>query len=240
MSEIATTTTLAQLVVDRPGRAQLLESLGLDYCCGGGRSIEEACAKKGLDLEVVISQIKAHDALAPADADVDWTEGSLTDLANHIEGTHHVYLREKLPWLLGLVQKVAKVHGDVHPDYRTLAARFEEFINELASHMMKEEQILFPVIRQMEAEGKPDDFHCGSVKNPIEVMEHEHDDAGDALGEFHRLTNGFTPPPEACNTLLVMMEALRDLEQNMHQHVHKENNILFPRAIELEASLASA
>ncbi|MHC4994519.1 MAG: iron-sulfur cluster repair di-iron protein [Planctomycetota bacterium] len=240
MSDISAQTTIAGLVVERPGRAQLFETLGLDYCCGGGQSLAEACAKKGLDLDVVVSQIVAHDALDPRGEDRDWSTSSLTDLVDHIEGTHHVYLREKLPWLLGLAQKVARVHGDVYPDYRTLACRLEDFIDELGSHMMKEERVLFPAIRQMEAEGRPDTLHCGSVVNPIEVMEHEHDDAGDALGEFSRLTNDFTPPPEACNSLLVMMEALSDLERNMHQHVHKENNILFPRAIELEASLASA
>lgn len=239
MPEINEQTTLAQLVVDRPARAQLLESLSLDYCCGGGRSIDEACAKKNLDPQVIIAKVREFDDQMQAADDTDWTTKTLTDLADHIEATHHAYLREKLPWIFGLIQKVAKVHGAVHPDYRTLATRFEEFIDELGSHMMKEEQILFPVIRQMEADRQPDAFHCGSVKNPIEVMEHEHEDAGDALAEFNRLTSGYTPPPEACNTLRVMMEALKDLEQNMHQHVHKENNILFPAAITLEASLAT-
>jgi len=158
----------------------------------------------------------------------------LTALADHIEATHHAYLRTELPRLCTLTSKVASVHGD--KDVRLAAVRdtLAALAAEMGQHMLKEERILFPMIRQLDASESVPAFHCGSLANPIGQMELEHDQAGAALVQLRALTDGFNPPEWACNTYRAMLDALAHLEQDLHQHVHKENNILFPRAIELE------
>jgi regulator of cell morphogenesis and NO signaling len=170
--------------------------------------------------------------------DVNPAAMTLTQLADHIEATHHAWLRQEFPRLTQMTEKVASVHG--HSDQRlaSVAAIFAALRAEMESHMFKEERILFPLIRQLEASGSAAHSHCGTIANPIRVMEMEHDSAGGAVGEMRTLTDGFTPPAGACNTYRAMLDTLRQLEADLHQHVHKENNVLFPRALELEASLA--
>lgn len=227
-------TTVGDLVKDRPARSRIFEQLKIDYCCGGKLPLAEACAKKGLDAEVVLGQIADADARDEGFADADAM--GLTELADHIEQTHHAYLRAELPRLDFMTRKVAAVHGEGEPRLDEIRETFVAFQQELLSHMMKEEQVLFPLIRQLEQADEPVAFHCGSLANPIRMMEHEHDNAGSALERFAELTDGYTPPEWACNTFRAMYDALADLEQNMHQHVHKENNVLFPKALELEAA----
>ncbi len=231
--------TVGDWVRDRPDRSRVLERLGIDYCCGGKRPLAEACRERGLDVETVVDQLIEPDDAATGDV-TDADALSLTDLADHIEQTHHAYLRRELPRLGAMVRKVAAVHGERCPWMLELDGVFAGFVAELDSHMMKEEQILFPLIRDLEANGSgPDASRAMSVGNPIRVMEHEHDDAGRALERMRTLSNGFAPPADACNTFRAMLDGLAQLEQDMHQHVHKENNVLFPKAIELEARLAA-
>jgi regulator of cell morphogenesis and NO signaling len=163
---------------------------------------------------------------------------SLTELADHIEQTHHTYLRSEFPRLDWLTRKVASVHGEHEPRLRQIRMTFLEFVQELSSHMMKEEQFLFPMLRRLEASKSSVAFHCGSLANPIGQMELEHQSAGSALERFRELSDGYNAPDWACNTFRAMLDALAHLERDMHQHVHKEENILFPRAIKLEAELA--
>jgi regulator of cell morphogenesis and NO signaling len=158
-------------------------------------------------------------------------------LPAHIEQTHHAYLKQELPRLDTLTAKVARVHGPENPNLVRLREIFVEFKAELDSHMAKEEQILFPLCRRLESARSAVASHCGSIQNPIRVMIMEHDHAGNAMEQFRELTDNYTAPEEACNTYIAMFDSLRQLEQDMHQHVHKENNILFPRAIEAEAAL---
>ena len=229
--------TVGQMVTEHPRWARVFEKWGIDYCCGGKKPLPDLCAKKGVELSAVLHDLEggnADDAEAP-----DWSKLSLSKLVDNIITTHHDYLREELPRLNFLIDRVSHVHGEAHPELYEVKAIFDGFRPELEVHMMKEEMILFPLIKELEAASGLPSFHCGSVANPIRMMEAEHDDAGDALTRMRELTDGFTPPEGACNTYRVMLNALAELEVDMHQHVHKENNILFPRAIELEASFGA-
>ncbi|MHB0960384.1 MAG: iron-sulfur cluster repair di-iron protein [Pirellulaceae bacterium] len=234
--------TVGDLVKERPARSRIFEKLRIDYCCGGKLSLADACAKRAHDPHTVLEQIQASDAqAASADAElIDADALSLTDLAAHIEQTHHSYLRSELPRLDAMTQKVYQVHGETESRLAEVRRAFLALYQELSSHMMKEEQILFPMIRQLEsAEGMPA-FHCGSVANPIRQMESEHESAGDALTILRDSTDGYCPPEWACNTYRAMLDGLAHLEWDLHQHIHKENNVLFPKAIRLEAELAVA
>lgn len=237
MSILSTQSTVGELVKDRPARSRVFERLKIDYCCGGKLPLVEACAKKGLDPDVVLQQIQADDAQDAQLIDADAM--GLAELADHIEQTHHAYLRDELPRLEFMTRKVSARHGDREPRLHTIRDTFIGFQQELYAHMMKEERILFPMIRQIDHAARPPQFHCGSLANPIRVMEQEHDSAGDALGRIRQLTDDFTPPEWACNTFRALYDALAALELNMHHHVHKENNVLFPKAIAREAALAA-
>ena len=229
-------TTVGQLVTQRPGRARIFEAFGIDYCCGGKKPLAQAIREKGLDQRTVLRILETFDAQEPSD-ERDWSRSSLTALADHIEKTHHAYLKSELPRLEYLVNKVASRHGSHTPQLVELARVFAGFKLELESHMQKEEVVLFPVCRQMERASTPQQLHRGSVENPIAVMIHEHVDAGDALKRMRELTNDYTSPADACNTYRALFDSLRELEQDMHRHVHKENSILFPKALELEQKL---
>ncbi len=238
MPTLTPETSVGELVAQRPALSRLFERLGIDYCCGGKQPLALACRDRGLDAATVFAMLEAAVAsAAPAD-EVDAASMSLTELADHIEETHHAYLKHELPRLRHLAFRVANAHGQRLPWTNQLAQVVEGFVRELQSHMMKEEQILFPMVRQIDAAEKAPEFHCGSLANPIRVMEAEHQEAGDALATMRTLSSGFTPPPDACNTFRALLDGLKQLEADMHQHVHKENNVLFPRALEREATVA--
>jgi len=227
-------TTVGELVTERPARARIFESFAIDYCCGGKKPLAQAIAEKGLDEKAVLGVLDAFDDQATP-AEEDFSKISLTELADHIEQTHHAFLKRELPRLEFLVNKVADRHGDHRPALVEVASIFGAFKAELESHMQKEEVILFPICRKMEKATGLQQFHCGSVKNPIAVMMQEHDDAGDALKRMRDLTDDYSLPADACNSYRALFDSLKELEFDMHRHVHKENSILFPRAVELEA-----
>ena len=226
--------TVGALVTERPARARIFESFSIDYCCGGKKPLAQAIAEKRLDEKTVLRVLDAFDDQA-SPAEQDLSKLTLTELSDHIEQTHHAYLKRELPRLEFLVNKVANRHGEQRPALVEVASIFAAFKAELESHMQKEEVILFPICRKLEQSTGPQEFHCGSVKNPIAVMMHEHDDAGDALKRMRELTNDYAVPADACNTYRALFDSLKELEFDMHRHVHKENSILFPRAVELEA-----
>jgi regulator of cell morphogenesis and NO signaling len=235
--------TIGQLVAESPSRSRVFEKLEIDYCCGGKRTLDEVCREKGLDPDTVYRLLQAFDAAAGVETaapEKDWLHAPLTELCDHIERTHHAYLKEELPRLAELVAKVARVHGDHQPHLRQVEQIFNAFFGELHQHMQKEECVLFPMVRELEKAKHLPAFHCGTVENPIQVMELEHEHAGNALFDMRNLTSGFTPPAEACNSYRAMLQRLAHLEHDMHQHVHKENNILFPRAAALEKKLGSS
>jgi len=229
-------TPVGQLVRQRPARARIFERAGIDYCCHGNTKLAEACQQRGLSAETVCGELAALDAEPVADG-TDWGTAPLTQLADHIEQTHHVYLRTELPRLGAILDKVVNAHADAHPELRQVRQVFQALVDELSSHLLKEERILFPLVRHLETNRDFSTMHCGGVQNPIRVMEHEHDNAGGALAQLRSLTNNYTLPAGACATYQVLFDGLQALELDLHTHIHKENNILFPRAIELQTEL---
>jgi regulator of cell morphogenesis and NO signaling len=202
--------------------------------------LRDACARLHLDPSTVLHELESSDSAASGKAEIDWSTAPIRELVEHIVTVHHGYLRESLPRLAYLIAKVARVHGETHRELAELRLVYEAFQSELEQHMEKEECVLFPLCHDLESTRVRPEFHCGSVNRPIMVMMMEHEDAGDALARMRALTNDFTPPLDACNTYRAMLEGLAALEQDMHQHVHKENNIVFPRASAAEAALGTA
>lgn len=225
-------------VAERPELATLFDQLHIDYCCRGERSLEDACRESHLDVPTVLERIRAVQSQPASTAERAWLEEPLGALCDHIESTHHQFLRSRLPQLSSDLAKVVAAHGAAHPELSEVQRTFETLRAELESHMWKEERILFPAIRQMEPAGRKPAFPFGTVQNPIRVMEQEHDEAGDALERLRELTRGFQPPDDACATYRAVLNGLHELEGDLHRHIHKENSILFPRAQALEAGLA--
>ena len=225
--------TVGELVAQQPARSRVFEKLGIDFCCGGKKSLGEACQSQGLDARTVLSMLLAAETGSEIEQR-DWSSASLTELADHIEQTHHAYIAQELPRLQAMVRKVAAVHGERHPWLLELDGVFAAFRGELESHALKEEQVLFPMIRRLENDNADESGPAGhDIASVIEVMEHEHDDAGGALARMRELSDDFTPPQNACGTFRAMLDALHGLEKDMHTHVHKENSILFPAAMRL-------
>lgn len=227
MNIVPTETTVGDIVRLHPARARVFEHLGIDYCCGGKIPLAEACRAKGLDPATVVAMLGALDTAREApSANPDGM--TLSELCDHIERNHHDYLREELPRLDFLTRKVAAVHGDSEPRLREIRQVFQKFHVNVDSHTQDEERFVFPTIRRLDGSGeRPDSQTLNSI---FSKLEHEHDEAGAALAQFRALTDDFTPPEWACNTFRALYETLATLESNMHQHVHKENNVLFPKA----------
>lgn len=232
--------TVGEVVAQSPALSRVFEDNGIDYCCGGGQTLDQVCQKKGLDPKVLLATLQESAQGSAEESVVDAAAMSLTELADHIVETHHDYLRSELPRLAGMTQKVAAVHGEKDPRLSQIKDTFSAMAEELSSHMMKEEQILFPMVRELDVSETTPAFHCGTLANPIQQMESEHDNAGSALAKLHELTDGYTPPDWACNTYLAMLDGLAYLELDLHQHIHKENNVLFPRALAVERSMSGS
>lgn len=231
------TTTLADLAATSLTAVRILEQYGLDYCCGGKQLLDQACQAKGVAPESVIRDIEA--ARATAAPERDWYTAPLHEITRHIVATHHHYLRSELPALAARIDKVVSVHGSRDRDnLPRLAEVFAALRSELELHLYKEEAILFPSIElygRAQANNQPiPPVPFGSIAAPISMMEREHGNAGDALGEIRTLTNNFTLPEFACSTVQALYAGLQALDADLHIHIHLENNILFPRAIALE------
>ena len=231
--------TVREIAVEHPNATRVFEKLGIDYCCGGGKSLADACSAARLSSEEVIRTLETE--LTPqAGATSGWSQGQLAELAQHIVAKHHNYCRNELPRLDQLMAKVASVHGQRHPELLSIQKDLRELGQELMTHMMKEEHILFPYIAEMEATVnsgrrlRPPMF--GTVRNPVQMMIMEHDSAGDALQRMRQASGDFTAPADACISFQTLYRALLEFEADLHQHIHLENNILFPRAIEMENS----
>ncbi len=226
--------TVGDVVTRRPALSRVFEQMGIDYCCGGKKTLEEVCQSKELDTQTFLAALE--ESAFPGDEPIiDAAAMSLTELTDHIENTHHAFLRSEFPRLDEMTEKVVSVHGEKESRLCQVRETFLALFGELSSHMMKEEQILFPMVRQLGASATTPNFHCGSLANPINQMELEHEQAGSALERLRQLTDGYTPPDWACNTYRAMLDALAHFERDLHQHIHKENNVLFPRALEMES-----
>ncbi|MDP6081862.1 MAG: iron-sulfur cluster repair di-iron protein [Verrucomicrobiota bacterium] len=236
MNEPQLDSTVGDIVAGCPALASVFENIGIDYCCGGKKTLGDACRDKGLEPQSVLATLAQPPQTEPV---ADTAVMALTELADHIEQTHHAYLRSEFSRLNELTSKVASVHGDQNPRLHQVSETCRALIAELSDHMMKEEQILFPLVRQLDASDTAPTFHCGSLANPIHQMESEHSQAGAALERLRELTDGFTPPDGACNSYRAMLNAIAHLERDLHLHIHKENNVLFPRALEMEQNKRS-
>lgn len=234
MSKIDQPVTVGEWVAQHPQSARVFEEYQIDYCCGGSRPLAQVCTANGLDADQIASRLLTTIVQPQEAPPILWKDRLLGELCDHIEATHHAYLKRELPRLSAIVEKVAKVHGPAHPELLDLRLVYEELRAELEPHMIKEERILFPAIRQLEQSTNQPGFPFGTIANPIRMMEHEHDIAGHALKRIRSLTNNYQVPGDACNTWRVMLDGLEYLERDLHQHIHKENNILFPRASERE------
>jgi regulator of cell morphogenesis and NO signaling len=224
---ITETTTVGEIASIVPSAVRLFQRHGIDFCCGGRTPLSVACRDKGMPFPDVVSTIQAL-AVEPRDADRDWTREPLDALTDHIVATYHDPLREELPRLEEMASKVAAVHGAKDPRLARLRAIVTELGADLRAHMQKEERVLFPAIRAIERGGRA----AIPLPAPIAVMEHEHDHAGALLTGLRLLTEGYTPPDWACGTLRALYHGLAELESTMHVHVHLENNVLFPRALD--------
>ncbi len=220
--------------------AQVFKKHHIDFCCKGNRTLEEVAQKQPIDLDGLRREINAVQAQAPQ-GQMDFASWSADLLADYIEKKHHRYVAQQLPVLKEYLDKVTRVHGAAHPELKEINALFTASAGELAMHMKKEELILFPYIRKMvqaqqqgETPGVP---RFGTVKNPIATMQHEHDNEGERFRQIAKLSAQYTPPPDACATYKVSFALLREFEEDLHQHIHLENNILFPKAEALEDRL---
>jgi regulator of cell morphogenesis and NO signaling len=236
MQENSLKQPIGTIVAEKLSRSRVFEQYGLDYCCGGHVPLNEACQEKGIDPTEILKALSASDAELNDSDGTDWRQANLTTLADHIEATHHAYLNRELPRLKGLMEKVVNAHAERHPELSKVAETLAALTAELTQHLAKEEQVLFPIIRQMDSTGATES-HCGEVAEPIRVMEMEHNNAGQALTNLRSMTNDFTPPEDGCTTYQALLAGMAELEFDIHQHILKESSILFPRAIALEESL---
>jgi regulator of cell morphogenesis and NO signaling len=226
--------TVRELAAEVPNAPRVFEKLGIDYCCGGDRPLEEACASAGVGIDVVLRALEQGIDTSASIATRDWNTAPLGELVDHIVGKHHAYVKAEVPRLQTLIAKVAGVHGKNHAELEQVQVAFLALANELGAHLLKEEQILFPYVKQM-AGGSGCGPSCfGTVRNPIRVMMMEHDHAGEKLREMRRITSDYSIPADACTSYATLFRALVEFEQDLHQHIHLENNILFPRAAAME------
>ncbi len=231
---------VGDLVAQDYRTASVFKSHGIDFCCKGNRSIEEVCEKENIDSEILINELITAQHSVDSSSN-DYQSWDLDLLADYIEKKHHRYVQKTIPELRAYLHKVAKVHGQRHPELIEIENLFNDSSHELLNHMQKEERILFPYIKQMvekeniqEKLPKP---HFGTVQNPIQMMKHEHENEGDRFRRISELSNNYNPPMDACTTYRVAFSLLKEFEEDLHLHIHLENNILFPGAIVKEKSL---
>jgi regulator of cell morphogenesis and NO signaling len=233
-------TKLKDVILSNPAAAPILEKAGMDYCCGGKQTVGEACLKAGMPAEVLLERLReAKGQISPELK--DWTTATMGELARHIVNKHHSYVREANPRISDHLAKVAQKHGDNHPETQRIQDLFEVLANELMQHMQKEEMIVFPYVEQMSAAAEsgtklhPPFF--GTVQNPVAMMIKEHDSAGELIGQIKELSGSFTAPADACTTFALVYRELEEYDHDLRLHIHLENNILFPRAVEMEAQI---
>jgi regulator of cell morphogenesis and NO signaling len=223
MTTIDPQVTLGDLVTAHPGLARDLERLGLDYCCHGNRSLTDAATQAGLDPNEVVSTLGAVEAPgAPA----EWTTLSLAELADHVQETHHKYLWDELPRLSQLVDKIAEVHGSRHPELAEVQRIYAQIRVAFEPHLRREELRDFPAIRHLDDRPDPE------LPQRLQALIDEHDEVGEMLEKLHEITGGYAVPDDGCNTYRMTYAGLAELQSDTHLHVHKENNVLFPGAIE--------
>ena len=233
--------TVADVVAENIKNAHVFKKHSIDFCCGGGISLKEACEKKGVNIDQIKEELDKVDRIITKNQ--DYNSWNLDFLIDHIINIHHSYVLESIPLISQYSARVAKVHGVNHPETVRVYELFADVANELNMHLRKEENILFPYIKKLVSStvksSLPETPGFGTVNNPIKMMEQEHELAGETFKEISRLTNQYTPPAGACNTFRALYSKLEEFEEDLHQHIHLENNILFPKATALENQLVT-
>lgn len=232
--------TIGQLAAKDLRKVEVFKKYGLDFCCGGKKTVKEACNELGLDAAAVEKELQETDKIT-AKNPMPYNEWGLDFLADFIVNTHHAYVRKSLPEIRGYAAKVAQVHGGRHPELLPVQKLVEDVNEELTDHMVKEEQILFSYIKKLMAVDNKKDFQSqfGSINNPIDLMETEHESTGNMLKEIRTLTKDYELPDDACASYTVLFKMLEEFESDLFTHIHLENNILFPKAAKLEEELLS-
>lgn len=232
------TKTVRDLAVEIPGATRVFEKFGIDYCCGGTRSLTDACAAAGITFDEVVKSLELQTPSLEQTIEPDFQKATLEMLINHIVTKHHEFTRQEMTRINALLEKVCMVHGENHPELFKIQLLFGELAADLETHMEKEERVLFPYVVRMEAAVTqnvplfPPPF--GTVANPVRMMMLEHDRAGELLKGIRTLSSNYVPPSDGCISYQTLYGALDELEKDLHQHIHLENNILFPRAVEME------
>ncbi|MBL7703634.1 MAG: iron-sulfur cluster repair di-iron protein [Ferruginibacter sp.] len=223
--------TLANIVTDNHFTVPVMEKYGLDFCCKGKRTLADACTEKELPVETVLHELET--ASARPTNKMPFKEMSAEQMISYILIHHHFYVKQSMPAILGHLEKVAEKHGERFPYMVEVLCLFREMSDEMKMHMHKEEAILFPRIKEVAAlQGAHQHRNLAAayISAPVQVMEHEHDHAGEIMDKIRRLTNNYTPPVDACTTFKVSLAELKEFEEDLHRHVHLENNLLFPLA----------
>lgn len=233
-------TKVKEIALSNPEARRILEDAGVDYCCGGEKSLHDACLHTDVPTEEILKRLHENTKLASPDQD-NWASASLGSLTQHIREKHHQYVRESIPRVQSKLEKVAAKHGKNHPEIADIQRLFSEIGREMIMHMQKEEQILFPYIdgleRSVNAHRSVEPPFFQTVVNPIQAMMKDHDSAGELLRHIRKASNEYTAPADACTTYKALYQELQEFEADLHQHVHLENNILFPRAVEMEGAV---
>jgi regulator of cell morphogenesis and NO signaling len=233
-------TKVKDIALSNPAARQILEDAGLDYCCGGGKSLHEACLHAGVPAEEIVNRLRGNSKHVNPD-EANWTSAPLGDLTRHIRERHHRYVREAIERVQPLLGKVVAKHGKNHSELTDIQRLFAEVAREMFMHMQKEEQILFPYVDALEkansAHGSVEPPFFQTVRNPIHAMMKDHDAAGELVKQIRRASSEYTAPADACTSYKALYQDLREFEADLHQHVHLENNILFPRSVEMETAV---
>lgn len=227
--------TIGEIVAQDYRTAGVFKRFGIDFCCGGKRPLQETCAEKGIDAALVEQELSALQQ-QPTALQTSYQDWSADFLADYIVNRHHAYVRKAIPEITSFAEKVARVHGKRHPETLEIFYNWQALASEFTSHLLKEENILFPYIKQLANHNGNMPPPFGTVQNPVRMMEMEHEDAGELMRTIRTLSSDFTPPEDACTTYRVLFSFLAEFEADLHEHIHLENNILFPKAIELETN----
>lgn len=235
-----TETKVKEIALSNPRAREILEESGVDYCCGGGKSLHDACLSANISADEILEQLKRNSREVSAD-EASWASAPLSELTRHIREKHHAYVRSAIAGIQTLLAKVKAKHGSAHPEVAVIEELFAKIGRDMIMHMQKEEQILFPYIdaleRAMNGNGSIEVPFFQSVRNPIQAMMREHDSSGELARQIRTASNNYTPAADACTSFRALYEDLRRFELDLHKHVHLENNVLFPRAVEAEAAV---